>query len=105
MFSGKCAFPQKGASPMKKKYFRGIPAPFHAAVVFAVFFSLLGSPASKSSHTTVGLPGIVAKLQAIFFDRSRDVKFYEGTKNGGKKFSTSSWDGVPDPPPPPQPPK
>jgi hypothetical protein len=89
---------------MEKQSFRGIPAPFHAAVVFAVFFSLLGSPVSKSSHPIEGLPGIVAKLQAIFFGGSRDVKSDDGVKKGGKKFLIFSGDGTPDPPPPPQPP-
>jgi hypothetical protein len=89
---------------MRKKSFRGIPAPFHAAVVFAVFFSMLGNPVSKSGDAVGGLPRIVAKLQAIFFDGSRDVKSDDGIKKGGKKFWISSWDGAPDPPPPPSPP-
>lgn len=93
---------------MSKKPSRGIPAPFHAAVVFAVFFSMLGSPLSKGNYDLGGLRGIVAKLQALFYDeRSSDQKANGGeTKKGGRKFwiySDPTYD--PPPPPPPPPPK
>jgi hypothetical protein len=88
---------------MKKKIFRGIPAPVHAAVVFAVFFSLLGSPVSKNSFNLGGLRAIVAKLQAIFYDDSRDIKSSDGIKKGGRGVCGAP-DGNPDPPPPPPPP-
>jgi hypothetical protein len=89
---------------MKKKFFKGIPAPVHAAVVFAVFFSLLGSPVSKNSPNLGGLRGIVAKIQAIFYDDSRDVKSGDRIKKGGRQVFELGGDGSLDPPPPPPPP-
>lgn len=89
---------------MKKRFFRGIPAPVHAAVVFAVFFSLLGSPVSKNSYNLGGLRAIVSKIQAIFYDDSRDTKSSDGIKKGGRPVCGLGGDGTPDPPPPPPPP-
>jgi hypothetical protein len=91
---------------MKKRVFRGVPAPFHAAVVFAVFFSLLSSPISKIDHDVDGLWGIVATVHAIFFDEAKITKSYQAVVNGGKKprvFGTEADPGT-DPPPPPPPP-
>jgi hypothetical protein len=89
---------------MIKKSFKGIPAPFHAAVVFAVFFSLLGSPASKTNSNLGVLRGIVAKIQAIFYDDSRDIKSGGHIKKGGRGVCEPGGDGTTDPPPPPAPP-
>ncbi len=96
---------------MNKKPYRGIPAPFHAAVVFAVFFSLLGTPLSKGNQDLGGLRGILAKFQSFFFDdrssdtKSTDTKSNNGdTKKGGRKFWIYIGDGTYDPPPPPPPP-
>lgn len=89
---------------MKKKSFRGIPAPFHAAVVFVLFVSLFGSPVSKGGNSDWGLRAIVAKIHAMLFDSSRDVKSDGGIKNGGGKYGIFGWDGSYDPPPPPAPP-
>jgi hypothetical protein len=86
---------------MNKRFFKGIPATFHAAVVFAVFFSLLGSPASKNSSNIGVLRGIVAKIQSIFHDDSRDVKSGDHIKKGGRGVCELGGDGIPDPPPPP----
>lgn len=89
---------------MKKRSFKGIPAPVHAAVVFAVLFSLLGSPVSKNSFNIGGLKAIVAKIQAIFYDDSRGTNSGDGIKKGGRRVCVGP-DGAPDPPPPPPPPK
>jgi hypothetical protein len=91
---------------MKKRIFRGIPAPFHAAVVFAVLFSLLSTPISKIDSDVEGLWGIVAKVRAIFYNDAKITKSYEGVMKGGKKSWIPNWSGdpVPDPPPPPPPP-
>jgi hypothetical protein len=91
---------------MKKRIFRGIPAPFHAAVVFAVFFGLLSAPVSKIDRNVEGLWGIVAKVRAIFYDTAKTTKSFDGVVNGGKKprvFSPNA-DPTSDPPPPPPPP-
>jgi len=90
---------------MKKKSFRGIPAPFHVAVVFALFFGLMGSPVPKGGNSYGGLRVIVAKLQSIFLDDSQGTKSDGGIKKGGNKFWIFSGDGSFDPPPPPPPPK
>ncbi|MGA9364958.1 MAG: hypothetical protein WBW16_11400 [Bacteroidota bacterium] len=89
---------------MNKKPFKGIPAPFHAAVVFAVFFSLLGSPAPRNNSNLGVLRGIVARIQAIFYDDSRDVKSGDHIKKGGRGVCELGGDGTTDPPPPPPPP-
>jgi hypothetical protein len=89
---------------MNKKFFKRIPAPFHAAVVFAVFFSLLGSPASRNNSNLGVLRGIVAKIQAIFYDDSRVVKSGDHIKKGGRGVCELDGGGIPDPPPPPLPP-
>jgi hypothetical protein len=91
---------------MKKGIFRGVPAPFHAAVVFAVFFSLLSTPLSKTDRNVEGLWGIVAKVRAIFYETVKTTKSYESVVKGGKKSWIISTSGDPntDPPPPPPPP-
>jgi hypothetical protein len=105
---GKRYLPNKGKEHpnMKKRIFSGIPAPFHAAVVFAVFFSLLAAPVSKTSSSVEGLWGIVAKVRAIFYDDAKSTKASDGAVKGGKKFwiFTTSGDPGTDPPPPPPPP-
>jgi hypothetical protein len=89
---------------MKKKSFRGIPAPVHASVVFALFFSLLGSPVAKNTSNLGILRGIVAKIQAIFYDDSQVVKSGDIIKKGGRGVCEQGLDGSKDPPPPPPPP-
>ena len=88
---------------MNKKLSRGIPAPVHAAIAFAVVFSLLGSPTSKINSNVGVLRGIVAKIQAIFYDDSRDVKSGDHIKKGGRGVCELGGDGSNDPPPPPPP--
>ena len=118
---------------MKKTSFRGIPAPFHAAVIFAVFLSLIGSPVSNGGDTPWDLYTIIAKIKSLFMDtsaayQSNDTAEIEapaqyrpndgtnigglakdqpnqGPKKGGKRYSVYDIDPNPDPPPPPPPPK
>jgi hypothetical protein len=91
---------------MKKGIFRGVPAPFHAAVVFAVFFSLLSTPISKADRDVEGLWGFVAKVRAIFYETVKTTNSYESVVKGGKKprVFSPNWDPGTDPPPPPPPP-
>jgi len=91
---------------MKKRNFSGIPAPFHAAVVFAVLFCLLAAPVSRTGRNSEGLWGIVAKVRAIFYDDAKSTKPNDGAVKGGKKFWIITTGGDPgtDPPPPPPPP-
>jgi hypothetical protein len=91
---------------MKKRIFRGVPAPFHAAVVFAVFFSLLSTPISKIDRDVEGLWGILAKVRAIFYNDAKITKSYDAVVKGGKKprIFNPNTDPTPDPPPPPPPP-
>jgi len=102
---------KKGVQTMTRKPSRGIPAPFHAAVAFAVFFSLLGSPLWKGDTDLGGLLGILFKVQGLFIDRekSRDMKNFKGDdgviRKGGRRFYIQDTDGTYDPPPPPPPPR
>jgi hypothetical protein len=89
---------------MKKRFFRGIPAAVHAAVAFAVFFGLLGSPVSKNIFNLGGLRAIAAKIQAIFYDDSRESKWGNVIRKRGCQVCEPGSDGVPDPLPPPPPP-
>ena len=93
---------------MNKKPSREIPAPFHAAVIFTVFFTLLGTPLSEGNDNLGGLRGLLEKVQALFYGTSsysRDSNSnYAGTKKGGRKYGIMGIDPTTDPPPPPPPP-
>jgi hypothetical protein len=101
---------------MNKKQSRGIPAPFHAAVIFTVVISLFGTPLSEGIYYSWGLGDFFARLQTLFYSTSQ---YSNGSKQlqskstglsstkGGKKFSVfeTGLDPTTDPPPPPPPPK
>jgi hypothetical protein len=94
---------------MNRKPSHGLPALFHAAVVFAVFFSFLGTPISKGSLDLGGFGSIFARIQALLYTPVDDNLLDRGSttsggQKGGRKFGTFNGDGTYDPPPPPPPP-
>jgi hypothetical protein len=97
---------------MNKKQSHGIPAPFHAAVIFTVFISLLGTPLSEGIYYSWDLRDFFARIQTLFYDTSqysKGSKQMESKLNslrytkGGKEFSVFETDPTTDPPPPPSP--
>jgi hypothetical protein len=87
---------------MKAKPSRGVPALFHAAVAFAVFFSVMSSPLGKGSYN---LGGFRSNLHKVDASVTRDSKLGEarGGKQGHKLLIAELDPTVPPPPPPPPP--
>ena len=93
---------------MKAKPSRGVPALFHVAVAFAVFFSVMSSPLWKGSDILGGFRGNREKSDASLFKNSShpdDSKLNNvGGKERGRKILVAGLDPVPYPIPPPLPP-
>ena len=93
---------------MKAKPSRGVPALFHVAVAFAVFFSVMSSPLWKGSDILGGFRSNPEKSDASLFKNSSQpdnskLNNVGGTERG-RKILVAELDPTPAPVPPPNPP-